>query len=195
MHTSGLRCNVLPPALDDVPLCRRGDGRPGLRAHADLDPGRCDHRTDGLAFASDPVALNQGEQREAPMADVNRGNRPLSPHLTVYRPELNMVMSILHRITGMALGGAAVLVVWWLLAAAIEPGYFAFVDGLLTSWIGGLVMLGALASLWYHFFSGIRHLVWDTGAGFALDQVQKGGIAVLAAAGVMTVITWIAAYL
>jgi succinate dehydrogenase cytochrome b subunit len=129
------------------------------------------------------------------MADVNRGNRPLSPHLTIYRPELNMVMSICHRLTGMGLAVAAVLVVWWFLAAASNPGAFAFVDGLLTSWIGGLVLLGALAALWYHFFNGIRHLVWDAGLGFDLGQVQGSGLAVLAAAGVMTVITWVAAYL
>ena len=86
------------------------------------------------------------------------------------------------------------LVVWWFLAAARGPDYFAFVDGLLTSWIGGLVLILSLAALWYHFFNGIRHLVWDTGAGFELDQVHKSGIAVLAAAGVMTVITLIVAF-
>ena len=128
------------------------------------------------------------------MADVNRGNRPISPHLTIYRRELNMVMSIGHRIAGVAVGGAAVLVVWWFLAAAGDPDTFAFVDGLLTSWIGGLVLLAALAALWYHFFSGIRHLVWDAGVGFELDTAHKAGIGVLVAAAVMTVITWIAAY-
>jgi succinate dehydrogenase / fumarate reductase cytochrome b subunit len=128
------------------------------------------------------------------MADVNRGNRPLSPHLSIYRPQLNSAMSIFHRITGMGLAGAAILVVWWFLAAATGPGSFAFVDGLLTSWIGGLVLLAALASLWYHAFNGVRHLIWDTGRGFELDVVHKSGLAVLGAAAVMTVITWIAAY-
>ena len=128
------------------------------------------------------------------MADVNRGNRPLSPHLTIYRPQLNSAMSIFHRLAGMALGLAAVLVVWWFLAAATGPDYFAFVDGWLTSWLGGLVLLAALAALWYHFFNGIRHLVWDAGRGFDLDHVHKSGLAALGAAAVMTVITWIAAY-
>jgi succinate dehydrogenase / fumarate reductase cytochrome b subunit len=127
------------------------------------------------------------------MADVNRGNRPLSPHLTVFRPLLSMMMSIAHRITGCGLGLGGVLVVWWFLAAARGPESFAFVDGLLTSWIGGLVLLLSMAALWYHFFNGIRHLVWDTGAGFELDQVRTGGIAVLAATAVMTVITLIVA--
>ena len=62
-----------------------------------------------------------------------------------------------------------------------RPGDFAFVDGLLTSWIGGLVLIVSLAALWYHFFNGIRHLVWDTGAGFDLDQLQKSGLAVIVA--------------
>jgi succinate dehydrogenase / fumarate reductase cytochrome b subunit len=115
------------------------------------------------------------------MADVNRGNRPLSPHLTVYRRELGMMMSIMHRITGCGLAVGGVLLVWWFLAAARGPESFAFVDGLLTSWIGGLVLLLSMAALWYHFFNGIRHLVWDTGAGFALDQIEKSGIALIIA--------------
>jgi succinate dehydrogenase / fumarate reductase cytochrome b subunit len=127
------------------------------------------------------------------MADVNRGNRPLSPHLTVFRPLLSMMMSIAHRITGCGLALAAVLVVWWFLAAARGPESFAFVDGLLTSWVGGLILLLSMAALWYHFFNGIRHLVWDTGSGFALDQIQKSGIAVLIATAVMTLLTLIVA--
>ena len=75
------------------------------------------------------------------MADVNRGNRPLSPHLTVYRRQLNMMMSIVHRVTGCGLALGGVLVVWWFLAGARGPESFAFVDGLLTSWIGGLVLI------------------------------------------------------
>jgi succinate dehydrogenase / fumarate reductase cytochrome b subunit len=107
---------------------------------------------------------------------------------------LSMAMSITHRITGCALALGGVLVVWWFLAAATSPEYFATVDGLMTSWIGGLVLIALLAALWYHFLNGIRHLVWDAGAGFDLDQVQKGGIAVLVATGVMTLFTLIVAF-
>jgi succinate dehydrogenase / fumarate reductase, cytochrome b subunit len=128
------------------------------------------------------------------MADMTRANRPLSPHLGIYRMYLSMAMSITHRITGCGLALGAVLVVWWFLAAATSADYFATVDGLLTSWIGGLVLILSLAALWYHFFNGIRHLVWDTGAAFELDQVQKGGIAVLVATGVMTIFTLIVAF-
>jgi succinate dehydrogenase / fumarate reductase cytochrome b subunit len=125
------------------------------------------------------------------MADVTRGTRPISPHLTIYRRHLSMMMSIVHRITGCGLGVGGLLVVWWFLAAARGPDAFAFADGLLTSWLGGLVLIACLVALWYHFFNGIRHLIWDSGAWFDLEQVRVGGLAVLAATAVMTVVTLI----
>ena len=127
------------------------------------------------------------------MPDVNRGDRPLSPHLQVYRPQLHSAMSIFHRISGVALTLGALLVVWWFLAAASGPDHFAFVDGLLTSWIGTLVMLGSLVALAYHFCNGIRHLWWDTGRGFALDQITRSGQVVLGGMAVLTVIVLLAA--
>ena len=125
------------------------------------------------------------------MADVNRGNRPLSPFMIgpIYRPQINSIMSICHRITGLGLALTGMLVVWWFMAAATGPGYFTFVDGLLTSWIGTLVMFVSLAALWYHFFAGIRHLVWDAGEGLEKSQIRPSGIAVLVGAGVMTLLT------
>jgi succinate dehydrogenase / fumarate reductase cytochrome b subunit len=125
---------------------------------------------------------------------VNRGNRPLSPHLSIYRPYLSMMMSIFHRFTGLGLGLAGVLVVWWFLAAARGPDAFAFADDLLTSWIGGLILILSLAALWYHFFNGIRHLIWDSGAAFDLEQVHTSGLIVLGAAAAMTVFTLIIAW-
>lgn len=127
------------------------------------------------------------------MADVNRGNRPLSPHLSIYRLYLSMAMSIMHRITGVAMALGAVLIAWWFLAAATGPEYFALADGVLTSWLGILVMLGMLVSLAYHLSSGVRHLWWDTGAGFALDRVRVSGLAVLGATAVLTILVLIAA--
>ncbi len=128
------------------------------------------------------------------MADVNRGNRPLSPHLSIYRPQINSAMSIFHRFTGLGLALTAMLVVWWFMAAATSPGYFDFVDGLLTSWIGTLVMIVSLAALWYHFFNGIRHLVWDAGEALEKGHIRSTSIAVLAAAGMMTLLTLIVAF-
>ena len=95
------------------------------------------------------------------MADVNRGDRPLSPHLQVYRPQLTSITSIFARITGVALLGAAVLVVLWFFAAAVGPEFYAVVNGLMTSFIGDVIMFLALWALCYHALSGLRHLIWD----------------------------------
>jgi succinate dehydrogenase / fumarate reductase cytochrome b subunit len=123
------------------------------------------------------------------MADVNRGKRPLSPHLDIYKFEMQMAMSISHRITGVGLTLGAVLVVWWLVAAAIGPGYFAFVDGLMTSWIGNLVLLGSVAALWYHALNGLRHLAWDCGWGLDLPTINRTGKMALGATAALTLLT------
>ncbi|MEM8787119.1 MAG: succinate dehydrogenase, cytochrome b556 subunit [Pseudomonadota bacterium] len=129
------------------------------------------------------------------MADVNRGDRPLSPHLSIYRPQITSMLSIFHRVTGVGLSLAAVLIVCWFLAAATGPEAFALVDGLLTSWLGGLVLLGSLWAFWYHFCTGIRHLYWDTGRGFELDQVQKSAIAVVAGSVALTILTLVVVFI
>ncbi|MFN3955858.1 MAG: succinate dehydrogenase, cytochrome b556 subunit [Pararhodobacter sp.] len=123
------------------------------------------------------------------MADVNRGNRPLSPHLTIYRLPLTAKLSILHRITGMGMIPGAVLVVWWFVAGAYSPQYFAAADWLLTSWFGTLVMTGSLWALWYHFANGIRHLVWDAGRNFDLAGVNRANYIVIGASVVLTLLT------
>jgi succinate dehydrogenase / fumarate reductase cytochrome b subunit len=127
------------------------------------------------------------------MADVERSNRPLSPHLDVYKLPLNAVVSILHRATGVALGGMMMLVALWFLGAAWGPRAFGAIDWLLTSWLGWLVLLAGTASLWFHFFNGIRHLIWDTGAWFGQKRVHRSAQATIIAAGVMTVLTLIVA--
>jgi len=126
------------------------------------------------------------------MADVNRGNRPLSPHLQVYRPQLNSMTSILNRITGIALLGGAVLVVWWLMAAATSEAYFAVVDGLLTSFVGDVVLTLSVLALWYHTLAGVRHLVWDMGYGLDPDDSDKMGWGMLIGAPALTFLTIIA---
>ena len=103
------------------------------------------------------------------MSDVNRGNRPLSPHLTIYRPQLTSITSILVRISGNALIVAALMVVWWFVAAATGPAAFAIANGFVTSWYGDLVMLLSVWALWYHSLGGLRHLVWDSGRMLDVD--------------------------
>ena len=109
------------------------------------------------------------------MADVNRGKRPLSPHLTIYRPQLTSISSIFIRITGNALLVSTLFVVWWLLAAATGPSSFAFASYVITSWFGDIVMTLSLWALWYHSLGGLRHLIWDTGRGFDIGMAEKMG--------------------
>ena len=125
------------------------------------------------------------------MADVNRGNRPLSPHLTIYRPQLTSVTSILTRITGNALLISALLVVWWFLAAATSPEYFAVANGVLTSWFGDLVMTLSLLGLWYHYLAGLRHLYFDAGNGLDIETAESLGWAVIIGSVALTILTLI----
>ena len=111
------------------------------------------------------------------MAEVAAGQkraveRPLSPHLQIYRPLINMTMSILHRITGMVLFFGTLLLAWWLLSAAIGPQYFKFVNGLATSPVGLLILFGYSWALIHHMIGGIRHLIWDTGRAFSLGAIN-----------------------
>jgi len=127
------------------------------------------------------------------MADVNRGNRPLSPHLDIYRPQITSVLSILHRVTGTAMAISALLIVWWLLAGATSADSYAWINGMLTSILGKIVLILSALGFWYHFSNGIRHLLWDMGYGFELDQVERSGYITLASAVVLTIITLIIA--
>ena len=126
------------------------------------------------------------------MADVNRGNRPLSPHLTIYRPQLNSITSIFVRITGNGLIVGAILVVWWLMAAASGAAYFETIDGLITSVLGDIVMSLSVLALWYHALGGVRHLVWDTGRGLDVETSDKMGWAMIIGSVALTFLTLIA---
>ncbi|MEO0958364.1 MAG: succinate dehydrogenase, cytochrome b556 subunit [Pseudomonadota bacterium] len=126
------------------------------------------------------------------MADVNRGNRPLSPHLTIYKPQLHSAMSIFFRITGVGLTLGALLAVWLFLAAATSDAAFETAEWYVTSFIGDLIMLGSLAALIYHALGGIRHLWWDTGRGFTMQSVHRTGNIILGATAVLTLLIAIA---
>ena len=121
-------------------------------------------------------------------------NRPLSPHIQVYRPQITSVLSIAHRITGVALTAGTLLLTWWLVAAAYGPEQFATAQGFIGSWIGQLLLWGFTFALFYHLGNGVRHLAWDFGWGFELGQLRTSGIAVLIFACAATLITLIAAY-
>jgi succinate dehydrogenase / fumarate reductase cytochrome b subunit len=121
--------------------------------------------------------------------------RPLSPHLQVYRPQITSVMSILHRLTGIALAVGTLLLVWWLVAAAAGPDSFATAQGFIGSVLGRILLFGWSWALFYHLCNGIRHLAWDAGWGFELKTVYRSGwIAVAASAG-LTLIAWVFGYI
>ena len=125
---------------------------------------------------------------------MNKTSRPLSPHLQIYRPQITSILSILHRITGVALAVGTLLLTWGLVAAASGDDAFATADGFMASWLGQLLLFGWTFSLYFHLCNGIRHLAWDSGRGFELTTVTATGWAVVAAAVVLTVVSWIAGY-
>ncbi|MCQ0969668.1 succinate dehydrogenase, cytochrome b556 subunit [Paracoccus sp. TK19116] len=129
------------------------------------------------------------------MADVNRGNRPLSPHLSTYRLPLAAVTSILTRITGQTLVAGILLLVWWLVAAVSGPEAFARADAVLRSWLGFLVMAGSLWALWYHAMAGVRHLFYDAGMLLEIGQARTASLVILIGSSVMTVLTLIAFFI
>ncbi|MEO1734123.1 MAG: succinate dehydrogenase, cytochrome b556 subunit, partial [Pseudomonadota bacterium] len=111
------------------------------------------------------------------------------PHLTIYRPQLTSITSILTRITGNAILLAALLIVWWFLAASTSPEAFAVADGIITSAVGNLIMFLSLWGLWYHTLAGVRHLIWDNAVGLDLETAYKLGYAVIAGSIVLTILT------
>jgi succinate dehydrogenase / fumarate reductase, cytochrome b subunit len=121
--------------------------------------------------------------------------RPLSPHLSIYRPYPTMVMSIVHRITGGALYFGTLLVAWWLVAAATDAAYYDQVTALFGSLIGRLILFGYTWALMHHMMGGLRHLIWDTGAGLAKETANLFAWATLAASATLTLLIWIVGYL
>lgn len=122
-------------------------------------------------------------------------SRPLSPHLSIYRPILTMVMSIMHRMTGGALYFGTLLIAWWLSAAAAGEPYFDFVNGLFASIPGRLVLFGFTWALMHHGLGGVRHLIWDTGHGFSEAGRRGLSWATLIGGFVLTFAIWAAAYM
>jgi succinate dehydrogenase / fumarate reductase, cytochrome b subunit len=120
-----------------------------------------------------------------------KAERPLSPHLQIFRWYLTMALSIAHRATGVANAIGLLFLTWWLLALASGPDAFATVQAVAGSWIGLLALFGWTLSLFYHMGNGIRHLVWDAGYGFDPTTAYHSSIAVLAFAGIMTILLWV----
>jgi succinate dehydrogenase cytochrome b subunit len=120
--------------------------------------------------------------------------RPLSPHLGIYRLSLTMVMSGLHRITGLFLYLGGIFLAWWLVAAAIGPNAYGLVQWFIATWIGKLFLLGYTWTLIHHTLGGVRHLIWDTGRGLEPGEREWLAGATLVGSVVLTALLWVAGY-
>lgn len=121
-------------------------------------------------------------------------NRPLSPHLQVYRFQITMLLSILHRIMGTGLVLGALLFTYWISSATYGPEAFATAQALLGSWFGRLVLFGMTFAAYYHLFNGIRHMAWDAGFGYDMPTLRKTGWTVVVVSGSLTLLTFTAGY-
>ncbi|MFT3810736.1 MAG: succinate dehydrogenase, cytochrome b556 subunit [Micropepsaceae bacterium] len=123
-----------------------------------------------------------------------RTERPLSPHLQIYRFSVTMFSSIFHRFTGIGLGAGTLLVAWWVIAAAIGPDAYADFTAVAGHWFGRLVLLGLTVAFIFHLLNGVRHLFWDAGLGFEKPTARFTGWLVVTLTGLLTVAVWVAAY-
>ena len=129
------------------------------------------------------------------MADTRAPvQRPISPHISIYKPMLTMMMSIVHRATGIALYAGTVLLVWWLVAAASGSNAYAKVAWFMSSVIGQVILFGYTWALVHHMFGGIRHFIWDTGYGFGPNEREWLVRAGLAGSIAATIILWMVGY-
>ena len=120
--------------------------------------------------------------------------RPLSPHLGIYRWQWTMALSILHRITGVALVIGTAAFAWWIIAAAAGGEHYAASQWFWGSWLGRIMLLGWSFCLFYHLLNGIRHLVWDAGGALALGPAKATGVLAFLGAVALTVVAWVVAY-
>lgn len=125
------------------------------------------------------------------MADQER---PLSPHLTIYHWHVTMALSILHRMTGIALGAGLLMLAWWLVAAAAGPEAFASANAFMGGIFGRIILLGFTFSIALHFLNGCRHLVWDLGLGLDRGPATISGWLVVVATIGITLLIFAAGY-
>jgi len=127
------------------------------------------------------------------MADAAQApsKRPISPHLGIYRLTLSMVMSGLHRITGLALVAGMVVMTWWLLAAAAGQNAYGTFEAFETSWIGRLILFGFSWAVLHHLLGGLRYLVWDLGIWMESDEREWLILANIVGSIALTVLLWV----
>ena len=123
------------------------------------------------------------------MTDTNQAKRPLSPHLTIYRPQFTSVLSILHRITGIALLLAVILIVIWFGAVALGPYYFNLIDTVFDHILVRLILVSATWAIWYPTCTGVRHLIWDAGYVLEIKWINPTAYVVLFSSFSLTALT------
>ena len=123
------------------------------------------------------------------MTDINQAKRPLSPHLTIYRPQFTSVLSILHRITGIALLLAVILIVIWFGAVALGPYYFNLIDTVFDHILVRLILVSATWAIWYHTCTGVRHLIWDAGYLLEIKWINPTAYVILFSSFFLTALT------
>ncbi|MCH2549948.1 MAG: succinate dehydrogenase, cytochrome b556 subunit [Alphaproteobacteria bacterium] len=121
-------------------------------------------------------------------------NRPLSPHLQIYRPQLTSVLSIMHRLTGIFLAVGTLVLVWWLFSIALGPQYYDDFNWFISSIVGRLLLFAWTFSFTFHLANGIRHMCWDAGWGLDLSKAYKTGWLTLIISIVLTLVIWIVGY-
>ncbi len=122
---------------------------------------------------------------------MSKAGRPLSPHLSIYRWPISMTLSILHRVTGIALSAGLVVLTIWLLALSIGAPAFSQVTALLGSIAGRLLLMGFSFAFFFHLCNGIRHLFWDVGKGFEMRRVIASAWSVVVASSALTIWLWL----
>lgn len=125
---------------------------------------------------------------------MSQSKRPTSPHLQVYSWSLEMALSIFHRATGVALGGGALLVTWWIIAIATGPDAYDQFRTVMGSLVGKAVLFAFTFSLMLHLCNGIRHLFWDMGKGFELEDTKRSSKLVLVSSVALTILSWVIGY-
>jgi len=124
---------------------------------------------------------------------MTQTNRPLSPHVGIYRWQWSNTLSILHRATGLGLALGAILFTAWLVAIASGPDRYLGIVGFLGSPLGLLLLVGWSFCFFYHLCNGVRHLFWDAGMGFDLARARATGLAAVAVAVLLTLAFWLVA--
>ena len=121
--------------------------------------------------------------------------RPLSPHLQIYKPQITSILSILHRGTGIVLSVGSIILVLWIVTLTLGESTYLMYSNIINNWFGKFIIFGFTFALFYHLSNGIRHLFWDAGYGYELNHAYISGISVIISSLLLTSMTWLIVYL